>query len=286
MLGARALAVPLKVGQHMEVFSNPGSGTLVWESTDPSGLWFHAGFVLPEMEILYASDALSAAFIAKSMKAALELNPGILSSETGLRIHTHLEFHRHWGFGSSSSLISNLAWWFDLELFDLFRKISSGSGYDVSCARASQPILYSLIDDRPSVEMVRFNPAFKTNLFFVYLGRKQDSQASVDHFLSSVNKKKDSIHAISALTNRMTLAGDLDEFMNLMNEHEEVISGMTGLEPAGKALFPDFRGAVKSLGAWGGDFVMAASSMPREQVCDYFRSKGLEVIFGYDELVL
>ncbi len=286
ILGARALAVPLKLGQHMEILTNAESGTLAWESSDPSGIWFRAEFALPGLEILQASDPVPAAFIASSIRAALELKPGFLSPGQGFRVHTHLEFHRDWGFGSSSSLISNLARWFDVPLFELFRKISSGSGYDVFCARASQPIIYSLIDDQPLLEEVSFHPPFTKNLYFVYLGQKQDSQVSVGNFRSKPMIATGSVQAISALTGRMAVTNDLDEFMKVMNDHELVISGMTGLEPAGKKLFPDFRGAVKSLGAWGGDFVMAASDMSLEQVRDYFRSKGLEVIFGYDELVL
>ena len=48
-------------------------------------------------------------------------------------------------------------------------------------------------------------------------------------------------------------------------------------------LFPEFNGLVKSLGAWGGDFVMAIS---KENPKDYFVSKGYETILTYDEMIL
>lgn len=47
--------------------------------------------------------------------------------------------------------------------------------------------------------------------------------------------------------------------------------------------FPDFKGVVKSLGAWGGDFVMAIA---KEDPKDYFVSKGYETILTYDEMIL
>jgi hypothetical protein len=50
--------------------------------------------------------------------------------------------------------------------------------------------------------------------------------------------------------------------------------------------FPDFNGAVKSLGAWGGDFVMATHNGNPNHAVSYFRNKGFNIIFPYKELVL
>ena len=38
-----------------------------------------------------------------------------------------------------------------------------------------------------------------------------------------------------------------------------------------EAVFEDFNGVLKSLGAWGGDFIMAFS---KENPTDYFKQKG------------
>lgn len=48
-------------------------------------------------------------------------------------------------------------------------------------------------------------------------------------------------------------------------------------------LFPDFKDAVKSLGAWGGDFVAVLS---HNDSTSYFQSKGFETIFPYKDLIL
>jgi len=50
--------------------------------------------------------------------------------------------------------------------------------------------------------------------------------------------------------------------------------------------FSDYWGCVKSLGAWGGDFVLATTDRSEEETRNYFKSKGLDVIFRYDELIL
>ena len=47
--------------------------------------------------------------------------------------------------------------------------------------------------------------------------------------------------------------------------------------------FPDFNGAIKSLGAWGGDFVMAVSE---NDPAGYFKKKGFEVVVPYREMIL
>ena len=48
-------------------------------------------------------------------------------------------------------------------------------------------------------------------------------------------------------------------------------------------LFPDFKGVIKSLGAWGGDFVMAIS---KENPTAYFKEKGYPVVLSYEEMIL
>ena len=40
------------------------------------------------------------------------------------------------------------------------------------------------------------------------------------------------------------------------------------------------------MGAWGGDFIMAVWEGSQETLQDYFKGKGLEVVFPYVELVL
>jgi hypothetical protein len=49
------------------------------------------------------------------------------------------------------------------------------------------------------------------------------------------------------------------------------------------SLFSDFNGTVKSLGAWGGDFVLVVSN---ENPTAYFKSKGFETVLPYKDMIL
>ena len=181
-----------------------------------------------------------------------------------------------------------------------------GSGYDIACATAEGPIYYQLSTTEsalrqaqgpkvvepvetptPKVEPINFTPPFADHLFFIYQGKKQSSSKEVKAFLEKTNPvdlQKD-IEAISGISRAVPKCESLDEFAMLMQCHERIITRCIGQEPVQK-LFPDFEGVLKSLGAWGGDFILAATDWTEDQVKDYFKRKGLEVIFGYKEMVL
>ena len=71
----------------------------------------------------------------------------------------------------------------------------------------------------------------------------------------------------------------------VLEEHEALLSKTLGLPTVKEKHFPNFPGVVKSLGAWGGDFVMAISEKPAQAVQQYFKVKGFETVFGYREFV-
>jgi hypothetical protein len=61
------------------------------------------------------------------------------------------------------------------------------------------------------------------------------------------------------------------------------MAGVLGIESVQARLFPDFKGIVKSLGAWGGDFVMAVAD---EDPTAYFKAKGFETVIAYRHMIL
>jgi hypothetical protein len=75
----------------------------------------------------------------------------------------------------------------------------------------------------------------------------------------------------------------ITDFNKLIIEHEQIISSIIKLKPVKDKLFPDYFGEIKSLGAWGGDFVLATgnSSTPA-----YFKNKVFETILTYSEMIL
>jgi len=90
---------------------------------------------------------------------------------------------------------------------------------------------------------------------------------------------------IDRLTERFLTAPTLADFQQAMEEHEALVSRALDLPTVKSQLFPDFPGAVKSLGAWGGDFVLGASGLAATEVRAYFWEKGLEVVLGWEEMV-
>ncbi len=83
----------------------------------------------------------------------------------------------------------------------------------------------------------------------------------------------------------MAIATDLTHFCTLLEAHESLIANALQLPRAKELYFKDFQGSIKSLGAWGGDFVLAATALPPEAVTTYFQEKGFEVCLPYEDLI-
>ena len=73
--------------------------------------------------------------------------------------------------------------------------------------------------------------------------------------------------------------------MQVIKAHEQVVGETIGIEPVQPRLFRDFPGQLKSLGAWGGDFMLAMSEHGTKEVRNYFATKGLSVVLSYDDMV-
>jgi hypothetical protein len=84
---------------------------------------------------------------------------------------------------------------------------------------------------------------------------------------------------------RIMQAETLDEFNNLINRHEKLLSSFLEKEAIKSKRFPDFKGEAKSLGAWGGDFVLMTCSEGYHYLENYLKSKNLATFFSLDELM-
>lgn len=307
--GALALALPLKLGQSLKVsHADTETHRLHWIASQPDKHWFSALFDTDTMQPVTTDDPSKAEKLSNILRAIRQLKPGTFHG-ADTRFHTHLDFDPNWGLGSSSTLIALLARWADVNPYELLKMTFGGSGYDIACATAEGPIFYQLSDDWPAfrqsqgaqhqkvvepaempfpiVKSIDYYPTFAEHLFFVYLGQKQNSSKEIIAFLakaSPINLQKD-IETISEISRAIPKCQNLDEFCMLMQCHESIISHCIGQEPVQKR-FPDFEGTLKSLGAWGGDFILAATNWDKSQVKTYFKGKGLEVVFRYKELVI
>ncbi|MFN3639966.1 MAG: GYDIA family GHMP kinase, partial [Flavobacterium sp.] len=210
-------------------------------------------------------------------------NRDFLDYETGYSIITRLTFPRKWGLGTSSTLVNNLGQWLHLNPYELLAKTFGGSGYDIACAQHSHPIVFHLEDEYPIVEPVHFHPTFKNSLYFVYLNQKQSSRSAIQSYMNHRGRIDKLIPKVNRLTDEIIKAPTLDAFSGLLLEHESLMSNVLEMKTVQEALFPDFNGVLKSLGAWGGDFILCASKEPPH---DYFKFKGYETVLSFEEMIL
>ena len=282
--GALSLALPLKYTQRLTVETGESGSLLTWESRMDEKTWFSATLTLPNFLVRETTSPRISDTLSGILQAAASLNPDFGRQDHSCRVLTDMNFHPDWGFGSSSTLVSNIAWWADCNPFELNNLTFNGSGYDIACARSNGPILYETRSQIPSFSSANFHPTFHKQLYFVYLNRKQNSRTSVRELdLSGIPES--TIDVISGITRDMVTAGSLDDFRDLMEAHEAITGRIIRKTPVREALFPDFLGSVKSLGAWGGDFLLAASDAPQEYVRDYFQSRNFNLLFNFSELV-
>jgi hypothetical protein len=286
--GATALALPLRKGQAMEIEFVPGEEILIrWTASDIEEVWFEATISKQDTFVLVEStDARIDERLLYLLNTALEMNPEFLTEKGTYNCDCRIMFERHWGWGTSSTLFSNLAWWARVDPYEFNRKVGSGSGYDIACARAESAILFRLTGEGPEVDPVDFFPWFHHHLLFVYLGKKADTEEEIKRFKMRGPELGEAVQEISEISEMLYQTRDLEEFIDGLRRHEDIMSELLGREPVGKTLFPDFNGAVKSLGAWGGDFILAASTGSEHMIRDYFTAKGYSVHFNWDEIIL
>ncbi len=281
--GARALALPTRYGQYLDV--EPYNESLLhWTSEDADGaVWFKEIIRIGAGgEWIPHSEAPESNRLIQILKAAHNANPGILATG-GYKITTRLTFPRKWGLGSSSTLINNIALWFEIDPYHLLAETFGGSGYDIACASNDTPIIYRNDYGIPNVEPITFNPTFADKLYFVYLNRKQDSREGIAAYRRRQHDMARVIPEIDALTHAARTAVSLSDFCRTLDTHEELMSGVLGMPTVKQSLFPDFSGTLKSLGAWGGDFILAAADENPEA---YFRSKNFDSIIPYRKMIL
>ena len=293
--GAKSLALPTKFGQDL-IVQKIKESQLIWGSFTNSGeCWFEAVFDIPNLRLVtctFNSDKegnadLIAETLLDILKEAKDLNPAFLTSDEGYVVKTKLTFPRNWGLGSSSTLINSVAAWAKVDAFKLLWNSFKGSGYDIACAQNDRPIFYQIKKEAPIIEQVDFNPSFKENLFFVHLNQKQDSKEAIAKFREYLDCDqsdiKEKIKRISAISDEFLSAKSIQEFDKLIVEHEQIISLIIKLKPVKEKLFPDYFGEIKSLGAWGGDFVLVTGN---EKTVAYFNKKGFETILTYNQMIL
>mgnify|MGYP005675337531 FL=1 len=278
--GAKALAIPTKLGQSLEV-KPIESPEIRWKSFDHNGtLWFETILQLASFEANVTNE--TAKRLSECFLAIAKLQPGCFVAHNGFEMHSRLEFPQNWGLGSSSTLINNLAQWAKVDAYKLLAATFGGSGYDIACAQHPYPITFQKnLKSSPKVEKAVFNPSFKDQLFFVHQNQKQNSRDAIAHYNTLKTTQSLDFSELNALTDALLVATTLEEFEVLMSKHETIVGNLIQHPPIKASHFSDFNGAIKSLGAWGGDFFLATGNN-----LQYFKDKGYTTIISFGEMVL
>jgi mevalonate kinase len=283
--GAKAFALPTKMGQNLIVTTVNEPNRIYWKSFDfDQSVWFEG--------ILNTSDVISnqpvdgenntVTVLKKILFEAHQLNPNILPYK-GFSVETNLTFPRCWGLGTSSTLINNIGQWFKIDSFELLKNSFGGSGYDIANAQNNTPISYQLIAGKPTVTKVIFKPDFTKNIYFLYLNQKQNSKAAIATYYSKQQNIQKAKGEIDAITNEIINGTDQVRFEYLLQKHEEILSDVLEMDTVQERLFSDFEGTIKSLGAWGGDFVLVVSYFNPKR---YFEERGFTTLLPYHEMIL
>jgi len=284
--GAKALALPTQLGQSLNItFTN--SNKIEWRALDyDQNEWLRVDLAIQDLAVLNCNDEASAKRLQQILAQAKKQNPNFLTDYKGLQVETILEFPRKWGLGSSSTLIANLARWAKIDPYQLLENTMGGSGYDLACAVYDSPIMYWRKEGKAQVQKSSFNPPFKDSLYFVYLSKKQNSREGIQRYREKVKSLNNQLDTISQLSLNIESCKSLNNFEKLLLEHESLVAKTLELPRAQDLYFKDYWGVVKSLGAWGGDFVLATSSRDKDETKRYFNEKGFSVVFTYRGLIL
>jgi mevalonate kinase len=286
-----SLALPTKYGQSLNI-SSIESDNIMWKSyTHTEEIWLETTLELDDIKHYVpisktgtpTTDDSVRETLLRILNAAYQLNSNFLKNTKGLLVETHLNFPRDWGLGSSSTLINNIAQWAQVDAFKLLWDSFSGSGYDIACAQHRTPILYHLKKDIPVVEAVSFDPPFKSQLYFIHLNQKQNSREGIAQYRQQEFDLLHLISAVNQITKKLIKSKDLQQFNSLIDEHEQLIADNLQMETVKAKLFPDFPGSIKSLGAWGGDFILATGT---KETMNYFNKKGFKTVIPYSEMIL
>ena len=282
MKGAMALAIPAKLDQELNVIST-NSDFVNWKSFNKDNqIWYEEKFFLDKGALIYHGEKNKMSdLIVRLFDYIHKFNKP--EKSIGNEFIWKINFNINWGLGSSSTLINNLSKWAKVNPYKLLFSVFNGSGYDIACCDKSNPIIFQKKDNYLSVSDTTFNPNFLNNLFLIFLNKKQDTQKSVQNFLENDQSLSEEINQMNEIVHEIENVKDITTFESLIERHEKIIANILQMPTIQNDKFPDYNnGVIKSLGSWGGDFVLATGD---EKSVDYFEEKGFNTIRKISDLL-
>ncbi len=279
---ANAIVMPTILGQTMNVNITNNTNQIDWKSIDvDNNIWLQE---IWDYENSFVGRNDESEMLEKVLSICRELNPK--KFESGLEFETTLEFDRAWGLGSSSSFIALIADFAEINPYELLEKSFGGSGYDIAAAFEQQIFLYNNLNKyEPTKIKLDFSKNFLDQLYFVYLEKKQNSRDGILRFRNKIGNDISLISEMNTIVEQFIDSTTIEDFENAIRIHESFISKHLLLDKVSEIYFSDYWGAVKSLGAWGGDYVLVTNTKSEEALKKYMNEKGYYTIFKFLDLI-
>ena len=282
MDGAKSIALPSRLTQDL-IVSKCDKNTIEWFSYDMNNnLWYEDRFFVKNNNLVCESEKNITSQKIISLFNHLSKTHK-LANLLGNKFETRLNFKKDWGLGTSSTFVNNLAKWAKVDPYQLLFSTFKGSGYDIACCDLNHPIIFKKTNESIDVKKIKFKPPFIKNLFLIHLGKKQNTQLSIENYSKKQFDRMELIKKINTITDEFIKCNELIHFEELIQEHESIISKATSIIPIQNSNFSDYKdGKIKSLGAWGGDFILVTT---KNKDLSYFKKRGLETIIPLEDIV-
>ena len=282
MDGAKSIALPARLTQDL-IVSKCDKNTIEWVSYDiDNNLWYEDRFFVKNNNLVCESEKNVTSQKIISLFNHLSKTHK-LANLLGNKFETRLNFKKDWGLGTSSTFVNNLAKWAKVDPYQLLFSTFKGSGYDIACCDLNHPIIFKKTSESIDVKKIKFKPPFIKNLFLIHLGKKQNTQLSIENYSKKKFDRIGLIKKINTITDEFIKCNELIHFEELIQEHESIISKATSITPIQNSNFSDYKdGKIKSLGAWGGDFILVTT---KNKDLSYFKKRGLKTIIPLENIV-
>ena len=281
--GSRSIAMPLRFGQSLNITPHD-SANILWECYEKEKCWLRIEFS-PGLEILQSPDEQKAIVVKRLLQWIRQEKPSLKIE--GLHFRFDIDFDRNYGLGTSSTFLSLLSQWSGANPYLLQEHSFPGSGFDIAAATATGPFVYQLQTPNNtsgiSITPFQLHENISSRLLFVFTGKKQNSLREVSTF-SALNISPAQTGTMNTIVEEVLRCTGIEAFERLMLQSESLLREILKRATVKEKRFADYPFAIKSLGAWGGDFIMAAF---RDETLarTYFHEKGMYPIFNYRQLI-
>jgi hypothetical protein len=114
------------------------------------------------------------------------------------------------------------------------------------------------------------------------MNKKQQTDKEIIYFNNNIKNDKNIVDTISSISQKLIDSENFENFKSLILEHEKILSTQLKKRMVKEIYFSDYSGEIKSLGAWGGDFILAAGPSDTKK---YFEEKGYKTIFSFKDML-